>query len=164
MLASPKPTQNGWQLTKSGNLEHTDQPASSSTCWWVSLPSDAVVLTLFQGARLASASSCQLVWFESSLQLFLSECDSQQFGTSEFGPFQWLPEPIFELFSFWLKELPCRVECGKFQPQRKENTQPTSSLLWWVKGKNWKGLWEACLKLSFREKDSRLQTLPRWHS
>lgn len=54
----------------------------------MSLPRGSVVLTLFQGAWLASASSSQLVWFESSLQLFSSECDSQQFGPSEFGHFQ----------------------------------------------------------------------------
>ena len=51
--------------TKLRNLEHTAQPAGTSTIWRMSSPSDSS-LNLFQAAQLLSASSRQLVWSQES--------------------------------------------------------------------------------------------------
>jgi hypothetical protein len=98
---------------KAGNLlEHTAQPAGSSTSWNVFFPSDSVDLHLFQSAWLISVSSRQLVWSQSLLcswaclrvffaaQMYSSERDSVfiaysgREGPSESVQLQGLPEAI----------------------------------------------------------------------
>ena len=48
-----------WQLTKAANLEHTAQPASSSTGCRVFFPGDSVPLCFFQEAGMGLGSPLQ---------------------------------------------------------------------------------------------------------
>ena len=70
--APPRPTPAWVTAHKAGNLEHTAQPAGSSTGWRVSFPGASVGLSLFQAAQagLCFFQAAGLV-SESSLQLCL---------------------------------------------------------------------------------------------
>lgn len=70
--AAPPKSTPAWAIVdKAGILQHTAQPAHSSTCWRAFFFDDSVVLNLFQGAQVVSASSRQLDWFWRLLGAFL---------------------------------------------------------------------------------------------
>lgn len=72
------PPQHGWQLKKSGNLEHISQPEGNWRVWRMSLPSDRSKPLL--GSLVASVSSRQLVWSQS----LLSSSDSFSLRDSQY--------------------------------------------------------------------------------
>jgi hypothetical protein len=107
---------------KAGNLEHTSQPASNSTCWRMSFPSYSSLSLLWTLAGFASKSSLKacfarwLVW-ESAAWLVYSGREESM----ESSQFQGLPEAILSCFHSWWRSFPTEWNVSVLENNTKQS-------------------------------------------